>query len=292
MRGLFPRCWLVAGILVLASPCARSQDQPGPFHWVNFHEDKDQPYIVWVQRALAADKWTAIREIGVEYDAALVVTANRADPDASPANDTFTIWNVNLTNHARTTLLTGVNLRWLGWMQLQEVAPKELAMLYDDCRDCAATTYFTTLTYDLRQHIFVPRWLRGGQAAPVWTGTSPEGVKLTQIYAVLTEPNGLDLMATWNHYDYGKQKDPDDYLYRYDVDPFSGLERARLLSGKEADAMKQRLCSAAGESQDRGRGQDSTQCQELLHGKPERKPVTTPPANNQGRSAPPGTKRK
>lgn len=283
---------MIAGILLIASACARSQDQAGPFHWVDFHSETDQPYIIWVERALAADKWTAIREIGVEYDAALVVTADRADPDASPANDALTIWNVNLTNHARTVLLKGVNLRWLGWMQLQEGAPKELAVLYDDCRDCAATTYFTTLAYDVRQHIFSPRWLRGGQTAPVWAAAAPEGVKLTQIYAVLTELNGLDLMATWSHYDYGKQKDPDDYLYRYDADPFSGLERAQLLSGKDADAMKQRLCSAAGDSQGRTRGQDSALCQDLLHAKPERKPVTTPPANNKGRSVPPGTKPK
>lgn len=291
MRGFFPRRWLAFGALVVCSVCLGAQDQPSVFHWVDFHSEKDQPYVIWVQRALAADAWTAIREIGVEYDAALVITTNRPGPEDSPGNDTFTIWNVNLTNHARTVLLKGVNLRWLGWMQMREAAPRELAVLYDDCRDCAPTTYFTTFQYDLRQHIFTPRWLRGGQTAPVWTSTAPEGVALTQMYAVLTEPNGLDLMATWSHYDYGKQKDPDDYLYRYDVDAFSGLERTLLLSGKDAEAMKQRICSAVGEMQSRARGQDSALCQALVHARPERHPVTTPPANNQGRSVPPGTRK-
>jgi hypothetical protein len=254
---------------------------------VDFHSEKDQPYVIWVQRAMAADKWTAIREIGIEYDAALVVTTDRAAPDASPANDTFTVWNVNLTNHARTVLLKGVNLRWLGWMQMQEGAPRELAVVYDDCRDCAATTYFTTFAYDLRQHIFVPRWLRGGQTAPVWTSASPEGVKLSQVYAVMSEPTGLELLATWDHYDYGKQKDPDDYVYRYDVDPISGLEQTLLLSGKDADAMKQRLCAAGTDNQGRARGQDSALCLAIAHPRPERKPVTTPPPDNQGRSLPP-----
>lgn len=291
MRGYFPRHWLAAGALVVCSVIVHAQDQASIFHWVDFHSEKDQPYVIWVERALAADKWTAIREIGVEYDAAMVMTTERAGPVESPANDAFTLWNVNLTNHARTVLLKGVNLRWLGWMQLREGEPRELAVLYDDCRDCAATTYFTTFEYDLRQHIFLPRWLRGGQAVPVWTSTAPQGVKLMQVYAVMTEPNGLDLMGTWDHYDYGKQKDPDDYVYRYDVDPFSGLERALLLSGKDAEAMKQRICSADGETANRARGQDSALCQVMAGARPERHPVLTPPANNQGRSVPPGTRK-
>lgn len=287
MRSTFPGRWMVAAVFVFAITCVRSQDETGPFHWVDFHSDKDQSYVVWVTRAMADEKWTAIREIGVEYDAALVVTTERSAPDASPATDTFSVWNVNLTNHAKTPLLKGVNLRWLGWMQMREGAPRELAALFDDCRDCAATTYFTTFHYDLQQHIFMPRWVRGSGAAPVWTSAAPEGVKLTEVYAALSEPSGLDLMATWSHYDYGKQKDAEDYVYRYDVDPFSGLERALLLSGKDAEAMEQRLCAAQGESQGRARGQDSELCQELRGAKPGRKPVTTPPANNQGRSVPP-----
>jgi len=290
MRSIFPRQWLAIGVLVVSSVSIGAQDQASLFHWVDFHSEKDQPYVVWVDRAMETEKWTAIREIGVEYDAALVVTTERAAPDASPANDTFSLWSVNLTNHVKTPLLKGVNLRWLGWMQLRETVPPELAVIYDDCRDCAATTYFTTLAYDLRQHAFLPRWLRGEQTVPLWTATAPEGVNLTQVYAVLREPNGLDEMGTWSHYDYGKEKDAEDYVYRYDVDPFSGLERALLLSGKDADAMKQRLCAAQGESENRERGQDSAVCQAMLHAKPERKPVTSPPANNQGRSVPPKSK--
>ncbi len=292
MRGKFPLRWLVLGVLAIAFNCARAQSQTDAFHWVNFHSDADQPVVIWVTRAMSTEKWTAIREIGVLYDAALVVTVDRSGPDASPATDTFSVWNVNLTNHAKTPLLKGVKLRWLGWMELREGAPRELAVLYDDCRDCAATTYFTTFHYDVAQHILVPRWLRGGQTAPVWTGTAPEGVKLTEVYAVLTEPSGLELMTAWSHYDYGKQKDPEDYLYRYDVDGMSGLDRALLLSGKDAEAMKQRLCSAEGEGEDRARGQDSELCQQMLHAKPERRPATTPPANNQGRSTPPATRKK
>lgn len=292
MRGIFPRHWLLPGVLAVLCICATAYGQTDGFHWVDFHSDKDQSYVIWVTRAISTEKWTSIREIGVLYDAALVVTADRSAPDASPAADTFSVWNVNLTNHATTALMKGVNLRWLGWMQMRAGAPRELAVLYDDCHDCAATTYFTTFHYDLKQHIFTPRWLNGRQTAPVWTSGAPQGVKLTQVYAMLSEPNGLDLMGTWSHYDYGKQKEPDDYVYRYDVDGFSGLDQALLLSGRDAEAMKQRLCSAEGENVNRARGQGSAICQGLVHKSPGWKPVLTPPANNQGQSAPPGTRQK
>ena len=84
------------------------------------HDQKDQDIVVWVTRALAAENWTAIREVGVEYDAALVVTAQRANPQADPADDAFQIWSVNLTNHALTPLLKGYNLRWLPFVTLTD----------------------------------------------------------------------------------------------------------------------------------------------------------------------------
>ena len=298
MRGTFPRLSFAALCLLIVSIPARAQEdaaapevsQQGPFHWVDFHSDKDQPFIVWVQRALAAEKWSAIREIGVQYDAALVVTTERAAPDALPDADTFQLWSVNLTNHMRTALLKGVNLRWVDWMNLREGTPHEVAILYDDCRDCAATTYFTTFHYDFSQHILAPRWMRGGQAVPVWTSAAPPGVDLTQIYAILPQPDGQEFLATWSHYDYDKQKPAEDYIYRYDIDPFNAVERTQLVTNKDAETMKQRLCSAQASNSAVARGQASGLCDQLLHPRSERRPATTPPANAQGRSTPPGSR--
>jgi hypothetical protein len=264
--------------------------QQDTFHWVDFHAANDQPVIVWVTRSLDADKWTAIREIGVLYDAALVVTTLRKAPDASPATDTFDVWSVSLTKHAATPLLKGVNLRWLDWMQFAAGAPQEFTVFYDDCRDCAATTYFTAFHYDVSQHLIVPRWIRGAQGVPVWTGTIPAGVNLTQVYAALPELTGVEMLCTWAHFDYGEQKDPEDYVFRYDIDAISGLERTELLSGKDAAAMKQRLCAVQVAPGGVARGQDSALCRQTIHPQPERKPVTTPPANNKGRSTPPAAR--
>jgi hypothetical protein len=259
------------------------------FHWVDFHSDTDQAAIVWVSRALTTEKWTAIREIGVLYDAALVVTTNRAGADALPGSDTFDLWSVNLTNHMRTPLLKGVNLRWVDWLTLREGSPRELAALYDDCRDCAATTYFTTFHYDFGQHMIIPRWMRGGQAVPVWTSNTPAGVNETQVYAVLAQPDGQQFLTTWSHFDYGRQKPAEDYIYRFGVDAFNAVEHTELITHKQADDLKPRLCAAQGQASGLSRGQDSELCQPSGN-RPERRPVTTPPPNAQGRSVPPGAR--
>jgi hypothetical protein len=110
---------------------------------------------------------------------------------------------------------------------------------------------------------------------------------VTQLYALLSEPNGRQLMATWNRFDHGPDEDAVDSVFRYDLDPYSGLERTQLLSGKEAEAMKQRLCSAPNVIPGLARGQDSLLCQQTLKPRPERRPVTSPPGNNHGKSQPP-----
>lgn len=270
---------------ILAVP-VRARGEEDTFHWVDFHSQKGQDVVVWVTRALDAEKWTSIREIGVLYDAALVVTTLRPNPEASPGQDSFAVWSVSLTTHALTPLLKGVNLRWLDWMQFYEGAPRELGALYDDCAGCAATTYFTAFHYDVVQHVFAARWVRGGQAVAVWTSAAPDGVDLTRVYAILAEPNGRELLGTWNHFDYGKQKPTEDFVYRYDLDPYNSLERMQLVTGKEAETMKQRLCNIQGAAPGLARGQDSGLCERIAPRRPERKPVTTPPANNQGRSVP------
>jgi hypothetical protein len=273
----------------LVAPVEAQQDS---FRWMDFSNPKDQDIVVWVNRSMATEKWSAIREIGVVYDAALVVTTLRANPQASPGADTFSLWSVSLTNRTQPTpLLKGVNLRWLDWMQFSDSGAPEIAALYEDCNECAATTYFTALHYDMSQHLWTPRWLRGGQTAPVWSSTTPAGVDVTRVYAVLAEPNGRVAMGTWTHFDYGKQKPAEDFIYRYDIDPFNGLDRMQLVSGKEAEIVKQRLCGVPATGLGTARGQDSALCQQTVHPRWERRPVTTPPANNQGRSVPPGTKR-
>jgi hypothetical protein len=278
----------IAAVLALVVPLHAQQPQD-TFRWINFHSQKDQDIVAWVTRALQVDQWTAIREIGVTYDAALVVTSFRATPQALPEDDTFNVWSVSLTSHVVAPLLTGVNLRLFDWERFADGATQDLTALYDNCRNCAASTYFTAFYYDLSHHMWSARWMNGGQGAPVWNAHSSSDGSWSQVYAVLAEGDGHVELCTWNHFDYGKQKEASDVLYRYDRDPFSGLDRSAVLSGQQADAMKLRLCRGQDAVPGLSRGQDSAFCQALVNPRPERRPVTTPPANNRGRSVPPGS---
>jgi hypothetical protein len=277
----------ISGLLLfpLALATVLSAQAPDPFRWMDFHAQKDHDIVFWVERSLAPEKWTAIREIGVRYDAALVVTTLRAAPDASANADAFTIWSVSLTNHSLTPLLKGYNLRWLDFMTFAEGEVQELPILYDNCMECVPDTYFTAFHYEAAQHLWLARWLRGGQGVPVWNSNPPANVAWTQVYGGLAEPNGRQLLGTWNHFDYGDQKPAEDFVYRYDLDPISGLERTQLLSGKDAEAMKQRVCRPADVLPGLARGQDSDLCQPF-NPRTIRKPVTSPPAHNRGQSKP------
>jgi hypothetical protein len=221
------------------------------------------------------------------YDAALVVTTEREGPQSPPSNDSFTVWNASLTSHVVAPLLKGVNLRWIDWENFADDAPQELALLYDNCHDCAASTFFTSFHYDLAHHMFVGRWIRGGQGVLVWNAVPPSApdVTWTQVYALIAGAENRAYLATWNHFDYGKKRQPSDTIFRYDVDPMTGMERTEELTRENAEAMKLRLCRGQDAIQGLERGQDSELCQQLLNAQPQRKPVTTPPANNRGQSA-------
>jgi hypothetical protein len=284
VRLRFAFCLIVLSALPLKLPA----QAPTSFRWIDFHSPKDQDVVVWITRALDGEKWTAIREIGVQYDAALVIATLRANPQSPGNEDTFSIWSISLANRALTPIVQGANLRFLDWMLFATGSPRELGVLYDDCSNCDATTFFTAFYYDLRQHTWAARWMRSGKAVPVWAANPAPGVTLTQVYALLSDSIGRQSVGTWNHLDYGNQKAAEDFLYRYDLDPASGNERTQLLFGKDAAGMKDRLCLAQNTVPGTSRGQDSSFCPQTQKAHPGRKPVTTPPANNKGRSTPPG----
>ncbi len=289
-----PRRLIVLFFVSMAFAVPMSAQQPtDTFRWVDFHSPQDQSIVVWVSRSLEVEKWSSIREIGVLYDAALAVTADRANPEASPGDDVFTVWSVSLTSHEIVPLLKGVNLRWFEREHFVDGGAEELTVLYDNCVQCAASTFFTAFHYDVARHMWTARWLRGGQGVLVWNSVPPgiAGMTLTQVYAMLGGANGVASLATWNHFDYGKQKRPSDTLFRYDVDSMTGLDRTIELTGQDAEAMELRLCRGQDTVQGLARGQDSDLCDQLLGKQPQRRPVTTPPANNRGQSAPPGVRR-
>lgn len=273
---------------LLASLPLSAQQTSENFRWIDFHAQQDQNIVAWVTRSLTVAKWTAIRDIGVVYDAALVVTIDQPNPQATPGSGTFTVWSVSLTSHVVAPLVTGVDLRWFDRVRFSDGSRQEWPVLYDSCLDCAANTYFTAFYYDLRNHSWGARWITGGHGVPVWNAGHPAGVDWTQVYGVLSEGQGHVALYTWNHFDYGKQKPAENFVSRYDVDSYSALDRSVTLTGKQADAAEQELCRGDIAVQGLERGQDSPPCKQVLKQRWTRQPVTTPPANNHGQSLPPG----
>lgn len=265
-----------------------AQQTSGTFRWIDFHAQQDQNIVTWVTRSLVVAKWTNIREIGVVYDAALVVTTDRSNPQAIPGTGTFTVWSVSLTSHVVAPLVTGVNLHWFDRVRFSDGTQEEWPVLYDNCHECSPNTYFTAFYYDVRNHAWGARWISGGHGVAVWNAEHPGGVDWTQLYAIMSGGEGHVALYTWNHFDYGRQKPAEDFIYRYDLDPFSDLDRSVMLDGKQADGAKLNICRGDNAVQGLERGQDSPLCQQMLKLRGSRQPVTTPPANNQGRSLPPG----
>ncbi len=272
------------------TPSQRAPETSGNFRWIDFHAQQDQNIVTWVTRSLVVANWTAIREIGVEYDAALVLTTDRANSNATPGSGTFTLWSVSLTSHVVAQLVSGVNLRWFDPVRFTDGAPEEWPVLYNNCLQCTPNTYFTAFYYNLRAHAWAARWISGGHGVPVWNAEHPTGVNWTQVFAVMSGGESHVALYTWNHFDHGTARSAEDLLYRYDLDPFTNLERMVMLTGRDADATKLALCRGEDAVQGLERGQDSPLCQQLVKQHTARQPVTTPPANNRGQSLPPGSR--
>ncbi len=280
---------------------AHSQTPLDAFHWVNFHDAKDAPLVDWVTTSLKTQSWTQIREIGVQWDAALVITSERKSVQAAPPDDIYTVWNVSLSKHEAQPLFHGARPRILNWTTFGGANMPELGIIYNDCADCqTASTFFTTAYYNIKDHVWRARWMRGDQGALLWTAGKVEGVEHTQVYGLMTEPGGRALLGTWSHLDYGNAKPAQDFLFQYSVDAGTGLEQTQALGEKHSEEMKVKLCHADPGQADPdlaplARGQDSDLCRQSAMAKPAsrpgRRPTTTPPANNHGRSTPPGAKR-
>src|ERR1700753_1273178 len=94
--GLSRLLQLFSAALMMTAASALAQPGSDAFHWIDFHDAKDAPTVAWVTQSLKAEKWTLIREIGVQWDSAVVLTSQRATPQSTPASDTYTVWSVNL----------------------------------------------------------------------------------------------------------------------------------------------------------------------------------------------------
>lgn len=253
--------WKIVAVLGLLS-CAVVATRPAlgqvldGFSWVDFKSDTDT--VAKVNHALAAQKYTALREIGVAGEHALVITTLRTNATAQPEKDVFTAWDVWLKYGVATQLLTGTQLKFVDWQKLYEYGQPELLATYTDCSDCQATTFLTSFYQDHKSRAWMARWPRERSAAPMYSTAQP-GVE--HVYALFMNVDQRVVLDTWAHYAQQKKASRGaDYFFEYKIDSMSGQEMSRPVTGREADAMKLRLCKADGVVFGIAGGQDSSAC--------------------------------
>ena len=285
-------------LLALVCTAARAQSAPQSFHWIDFRAASDAPTVRWVTDSLVAQSYTAIREIGVQWDSALVVTTLRSTPQSSPASDRFTLWSVSLSHRQVVPLVSGYHLHYLNWLTLGSQILPELGLTWQNCLQCDASLYFTAAYYSPSDHGWHARWmrasdpLRNSAGAALRSAAPAAGVAAEEVYGLFTDLHGNSTLDTWLHLDFGSARPAQDYVYEYSVDPTTGLDITQALGDEHAAPMQQKLCQLTPAQSALLGGQDSTLCHPAAaaprtrsaHPRHERIPVTTPPANNQGRS--------
>ena len=135
------------------------------FSWLDLKSDTDK--VAAVTKALEQQKYTALREIAVVDDAALVITTTRDNPQAQPEFDHYTVYSVSLKDGSVQQLLAASKLRLLDWECFTRDGQSELLATYDDCTNCMATTFSTSFYIDPKTKLWNARWKREKSGAPL-----------------------------------------------------------------------------------------------------------------------------
>ncbi len=251
-------------IALISSLAAKGQVIDG-FTWIDMKTDTQT--TAKVVTFLANKPYTAIREIGVVNQQALVIATLRKDPVENPENDTFTAYGVSLRDGSVEDLLDGTHLKYIDWQKFYDYDTPELLATYDDCAQCKPTTFLTAFFIDRRTKRWGARWRREIAGAPLYSGDTAS----YHVYALFINVNQQVVLDTWASYpEQKKSSRGGEYLFEYHIDPMSDQGTSRPLTGRDVLPVKQRLCKGEDVVFGVAGGQDSAACRELS-GKP-RKP--------------------
>ncbi len=283
---------LLAAVLVPAS-MVRAQ-MPEGFRWIDLESDKAT--VAAVRYALKGVAFTAIREVGVEGDFALVMTVSRETAAPLADSDYWSIYNVALASGKTQLLLNGYRVQLRQWIG---IGPSELAITYDGCNDCEGLYIFTTLHFEPRSG-WRARWhiYHGPNNTPgarVDCGEPTGGEEHSDpVFAVLGR--GLSFtVGSWCRTTLtlfepvegrgmlpsvdprtGKNKyKVEDDVERYSIDPATGEDFVEKLTGAPALEWKREICTAPLIATEPRFGRDSSLCRNLA------KSAAHPPADHQ-----------
>jgi len=292
---------LMAGWFLLGA-LAAAQQPPDHFQWLNLHEDRT--VLPLVTKALRHYSFQSLREVGLFYDQALAVVAERKAGTMLPSDDRYVVYSINLTKGTVDQLLVGYELRWIAWQPLEAGGDSELLATYTDCVNCSQTLYVTSFHISRKAHQWQARWSGDVTPAPLMSKVADPAVNTQYVYALLGNAiGGGSVIATWSHTEpmaeapqkthVKKQGDAkpnsknggaQDRLYLYQPEPQSDLGVAQPVNEHEAPDLEKRLCLLEEGNPLHG-GQDSAVCKKIIDAQKAtaRKPNTAPPAQNQGK---------
>lgn len=253
--------------LILFSVTAQSQ-VPDGFHWVDFR--KEVSTVSNVEKALKAENYTAIREIGVRGDFALVMTVQREATQPTPLGDSWAVYNISTTDWSVHKLISGYNLEIKDWISFQSKDEQDLGVVYMDCWECEPASVFTALHYDARTG-WRARWVnekdpvRPGIAFLITDVGDPyTDEDVDQIFAVVTPRGGAAAVGTWYHSRDLSSGKITESASRFDVDPRTGEDKSIVLTGPAALKWELQLCKAAVSPYGLSQGQSSRACKRVM----------------------------
>jgi hypothetical protein len=236
------------------------------FAWIDLKTDTQT--VAKVAQFLRDKPYTAIREIGIVNQQALVIATLRKDPTANPANDTFTAYGIWLKDGSVEELLDGTNLKYIDWQKLYDDDTPELLATYDDCAQCKATTFLTAFYIDRKTRRWGARWRREIAGAPLYVvnpgGATGGDTGTNYVYGLFINVDQRVVLDTWVAYpEQKKSSRGGEYLFEYRIDPMSDQGTSRPLTGRDLLPVKQRLCKGQDVVYGVLGGQDSVACREL-----------------------------
>jgi hypothetical protein len=269
------KSFLVLTMLLLAMRLGWA-DVPTGFSWVNIESDKTT--MTAVRHALHDPSITAIREVGLEGNFALVMTASREAGAPTPDYDLWSIYNISLATGKTQLLISGYGVTLLDWIG---PANHELALTYYNCWECEAAKLLTTLHF-VKSIGWKARWPNKSDAgkfpqpgALVSTSDIPDSSdeQVDVVFAVIsTQKNGSSFaVGSWLHQYNAATGKIDDDVERYSVGPTDD-DRTERLTGQEALKWERTICSPANIMIQPRTGQSSKICRDVLRGTADRQP--------------------
>jgi hypothetical protein len=253
-------CALLLGAC-LSGPFALHAQVIEGFSWVDMKADAKT--LDRVNYLLRGKSYTAIREIGVVGQQALVIATLRKDLTGNPQNDTFTAYGVSLHDGLVEELLDGVNLKYFDWQRFYDYDTPELVATYDDCAQCKATTFLTAFYIDRKTRRWGARWRREVAGAPLYSADPTK----SYVYALFMNVDQRVVLDTWVSYpEQKKSSRGGEFLFEYRIDVPSDQGTSRPLTGRDVLPVKQRLCAGRDVVFGIEGGQDGAACKDLSGG--------------------------